>query len=191
MIGDLSRRSLMAAAGLLLVVVGLLAASTAWRPAAPVVAAPNAFYGPVHGGCYLATEVSCAVHIDGWQPIVVNPGRRLVGFRLDLQNVVTGKMSMLYDFRTDVSNPPGDYVPSVVRGDYAAACGETYAVMLSVRDSGDQDYGLTGMTNAFACPAAPTPTPTATPEPTATAQPTATTPFVPARYIFAPVVFGE
>lgn len=191
MIGDHSRRGVAAAAALLLVVVGLLAASTAWRPAAPAVAAPNAFYGPVQGGCYLATEVSCAVHIDGWQPIVVNPGRRLVGFRLGLQNVVTGKTTILYDFRTDLSNPPSDYVPSLVRGDYAAACGETYAVILSVRDSGDQDYGQTGMTNAFACPDAPTPTPTATPQPTATAQPTATVPFIPAWYVFAPVVFGE
>ncbi len=164
--------SRIAVVALLLGALLLLAASTAWRPSAPAAAAPNAFYGPVQGGCYLATERSCAIHIDGLQPIVVDPGTKLFGFRLSAQRTDTQAITLLYDFRTDVSNPPGDYVPSVVRGDFAAECGRSYQLLLEIRDSDDATFQLKGSTSAFVCPTAPTPTPTITPTPTTTPPPT-------------------
>lgn len=182
-----------------LVAVGLFAISGLWwtrvPPAPGVLAAPNAFSGPVNGGCYLETPVECRIHIDGWQPIVTDQGQRLVGFQLSAQRLGHAGITLLHDFRTDVSNPPaGAYYPSQVRQDYAAACGTTYVLMLSVKDTSDLSFEQVGQTTTFTCPmgamstATPTPTATMTPMVTATAS---STPSAPDWQAFLPAVLTE
>lgn len=161
-------------------VMAILAAVFAWgRPARPspavVLAAPNAFSGPVQGGCYLDTPVQCRIHIDSFQPVVTDQGTKLVGVQLAALREESAAFVTLYDFRTDVSNPPsGSYTLSRVRQDYAADCGVTYVLALLVRDTGDLNFEQVGQTNAFTCPAAATPTATPSPTATATPSPTAT-----------------
>lgn len=167
------------AAGLALVACGFITAlllPVGRRPAAPVVlAAPNAFSGPVNGGCYLRTPVECAIHVDSWQPVVVDPGVAIDVIHLGARRDGTGGFANLYDLRTDVSNPPrGSYKPSLVRRDFAAACGVSYELRVRVSVAGDNALVETGRTNRFTCPAGATPTPTATATATATRTPTAT-----------------
>jgi hypothetical protein len=156
----------------------LLAARPAKKAAVPVVsAAPNVFSGPVNGGCYLDTVTTCQIHIDNWQPILTDAGAVLNGFRLVGVQDGSASGAVLYDFRTDVSNPPsGSYLPSLVKKDFSAQCGTTYHLSLLAKDSGDLDFEEVGRTAQFQCPAAPTPTPspTSTPSPTPTPSPTAT-----------------
>ena len=152
---------------MVLILLVACSAQTAVVPRA--VAAPNVFSGPVNGGCYLDTTTTCRIHVDRWQPIVTDPGQKLLAFRLLAVpgDVATG--STLYDFRTDVSNPPtGSYLPSLVKKDFAAQCGATYSLSLRAKDSADLDFEEIGRTNEFRCPTAAvaTPTPTPTLEPT-------------------------
>lgn len=173
-----------AAAGLALLALGFAVAWATGRPRATggpgatggqVLAAPNAFAGPVNGGCYLRSPVECAIHVSAWEPVVVDPGLRIDGLRLGARRGGSGVFGDLYDFRTDVSNPPtGSYRPGAVRRDFAAACGASYELRVMVSVLGDDAYVETGRTNAFTCPAAATPTPTQTPTATATATVTAT-----------------
>jgi hypothetical protein len=85
-------------------------------------------------------------------PFTVNivPGRRLVALRLQ----ANGKT--IYDFRTDVSNPPpssgSTYSPSVVMQDFAAVCGETYTVNILGQDSGDPSFLNMGQFEEVVCP---------------------------------------
>lgn len=118
-------------------------------PAAVVLAAPNVFSGPVEGGCYQATRTTCSVHIDSWQPIAIGGGQRLRAVQLQANGLV------VYDFRTDVSNPPAgsSYRPSAVRQDFAARCGQSYVLTLLAQDTGDAGLVVVGQTNAFTCPA--------------------------------------
>lgn len=154
----------------------VLAACSADRSSVPVaMAAPNVFSGPVNGGCYLDTITTCRLHIDRWQPIGIDANQKLEGFRLAALPGESATGSILYDFRTDVSNPPGgSYLPSLVKQDFVAACGTTYRLVLLAKDSGDASYEEVGRTEAFSCPAAATPTPTATPTATSTAGPSPT-----------------
>jgi len=123
-----------------------------------VLAAGNVFSGPVNGGCYAQTGSVCRIHVDRWAPITFASGERLLGFRL----LASGKT--LYDFRTDVSNPPSSpYLPSLVRRDFAAQCGVEYTLTLLVEDTGSGGLVTTGGTNAFSCPLLETPTPTLAP----------------------------
>ena len=169
------------AAGLVLVALGFLMALVlpfgrrTETPAA--LAAPNVFSGPVNGGCYLRTVTECAIHIDKWQPLTVDPGVAIDGFRVGAKRAGGNKFNNLYDFRTDVSNPPRtSYLPSLVRRDFAAACGEAYVLRVLVSVENDNSFVETGQTNSFTCPeaATPTPTQTATATPTTTSTPTVT-----------------
>jgi hypothetical protein len=128
-------------AGVALVALGFLTALLVpggGDTAAPVaLAAPNVFTGPVNGGCYLRAPTECAIHVDSWQPITVDPGLRIDAFRLGAARA-GGGFKNLYDFRMDVSNPPGNtYRPSLPRRDFAAACGITYQARLMVSVVGD------------------------------------------------------
>ncbi len=174
-------RSALGLLGLMLLLLPACANGGAGVPSA--MAAPNVFSGPVNGGCYLESITSCRIHIDAWQPIVTDTGTKLIGFQLLAfqEGALSGQP--IYDFRTDVSNPPlGSYVPSLVKKDFAAQCGVTYHLALQAKDSGDPAFEEVGQTTSFQCPAAATPTasptPTATPEvtPNATSEvtPTAT-----------------
>lgn len=136
----------------------LLSACAAPGPAVPaVLAAPNAFSGPVSGGCYLTTLTTCRIQVDQWQPIDTDPGQKLLGFQLWALPAGAPLGSPLYDFRSDISNPPlGSYLPSSVRQGFAAQCGAAYQVSLRAKDSGDLDFEEVGRTNTFHCPAART-----------------------------------
>jgi hypothetical protein len=170
------RRLLMLSLLAMLPVLLVLASCSANAPSGAVVmAAPNVFSGPVNGGCYLDTITTCRLHIDNWQPIAVDPNTSLDGFRLIAQRH-GGRAMILYDFRTDVSNPPaGTYLPSLVKKDFLAECGLTYQLILTVKDSGDTGYEETGRTDAFTCPVAATPTPSPTPSATPVNMPVAGT----------------
>ena len=134
-----------------------------------VIAAPNVFTGPVNGGCYAQTPSQCRIHVDNWQPIPVSPGQKLLGFQLRANG------QPLYNFRTDVSNPPAsNYQTSLVAQDYAIQCGSTYSLTLLVEDTGSGGLQLVGNTNDFTCPLLETPTTTPTPTNTPTATPTPT-----------------
>jgi hypothetical protein len=133
----------------LLALLGALVMLVAWQPPAPavVLAAPNVFSGPVNGGCYLATATTCRLHVDSWQPLAIAPGARLLAFQLQANG------QLLYDFHTDVSNPPaGSYLPSLVKKDFAARCGESYVLSVLAQDTGDVAPVAVGQTNTFTCP---------------------------------------
>jgi hypothetical protein len=175
----------------MLPVLMVLVACTANAPSGQVVlAAPHVFSGPVNGGCYLDTITTCRLHIDNWQPIVTDPNTSLVGFRLEAYRSGAPAGMILYDFRTDVSNPPGNsYLPSLAKKDFAAVCGTSYQLSLTAKDSGDLSFEEIGRTNAFSCPAAATPTPITMP--TATITPGATIPPSAGWKLLLPITFKE
>ncbi len=132
----------------------LLAAGLGWSRTAVmprVTAAPEApagFASPINGGCYIAAPDTCKIHIDPYV-ININDG---AGAKLELfQFYANGKL--IYDFRTDVSNPPGvDYAPSLVMQDFAAVCGRSYVVNMVAKDSSDANPLNYGQTTEFTCP---------------------------------------
>ena len=112
--------------------------------------APAGFASPINGGCYIAAPNECKLHVD---PFTINinegAGARLERFTLYANG------SPIYDFRTDVSNPPAaDYSPSLVMQDFAAECGVTYTMNLVAKDSSDANPLNYGQTTEFTCPAA-------------------------------------
>jgi hypothetical protein len=88
----------------------------------------------------------CKLHVDPFT-IQVATGQRLVAFQLRANGQV------LYDYRTDVSNPPlGNFAPSPVRLDFAATCGRTYTVNLLARDTSDTAFLNAGQAENIVCP---------------------------------------
>ena len=119
------------------------------RQASAAPESPAGFASPINGGCYIANANNCKIHID---PFVINindgGGARLQQFTL----YANGKP--IYDFRTDVSNPPGvDYSPSPVMLDFAAECGKKYVVNMIAKDTSDANPLNYGQTTEFTCPA--------------------------------------
>jgi hypothetical protein len=149
-----------------LITLALSACSPSETAVPSALAAPNIFSGPVNGGCYLDTEAICRLHIDNWQPITADPGQKLVGFQLLAVPDGSASGALLYDFRSDVSNPPGgSYLPSLVK------------------HTADLDFEEVGRTNMFQCPeeaVTPTATASVTPETTPSVTPTNTPPGTPA-----------
>lgn len=146
------------AAGLLLLSLGFLTAffyPARREPTVPVaLAAPHAFAGPVNGGCYQWTNQFCSLRVDSWGPLVVDPNVVIDGFRLEAEREGVPGFTVLYDFATDVSNPPRTtYHPSPVRRDFGAHCDFTYTLRVLVSVEGDDGYVETGRTNRFTCPA--------------------------------------
>lgn len=130
---------------LLLVLVGL--SVFAWLPrGSNVTAASRVFASPIHGGCYITATNQCKIHVEPFT-IQVNSGASLKFFQV----LANGKL--LYDFKPDASNPPiGDFTPSQVALDFAAACGQTYKLTLVGRDSVDTNPYTLGQTDQFICP---------------------------------------
>jgi hypothetical protein len=130
----------------LLLTLGL----AAWGAARPpqFVNAPQVFASPINGGCYIAAPNDCRLHVD---PFSVNiaPGQHLEALQLQANGMT------IYDFRTDVSNPPSatTYTPSLVALDFAAVCGQTYVLNILGKDSGDANFLNMGQTTSFTCPA--------------------------------------
>ncbi|MCU0521824.1 MAG: hypothetical protein MUF84_14175 [Anaerolineae bacterium] len=114
--------------------------------AAPASAATAATASALNAGCYLATPTVCKLQVD---PFAVQTffGARLEGIRLQANG------QTIYDFRTDVSNPPsGSYSPSRVKLGFAATCGRAYVVSLQVDDSSQPDFTTVAQTTLFTCP---------------------------------------
>lgn len=135
----------------LALLVGLIALAglLRWSEARQALAEPQVYASPINGGCYIAAPNVCKIHID---PFTINindgAGARLVLFQLRANG------NVIYDFRTDVSNPPGvDYSPSLVMQDFAAECGQEYVVNMVARDTLDTNVLNTGQMAAFTCPA--------------------------------------
>lgn len=137
-----------------LVVVAAIAGGMRWSAARQALAEPLGYASPINAGCYIAAPNVCKIHIDPFTINIANElGAKLVLFTL-YANPEGGLAGPIYDFRTDVSNPPGvDYAPSPVMQDFAARCGETYYLNLIAQDTVDV-YPLNyGQTAAFTCPA--------------------------------------
>jgi hypothetical protein len=118
----------------------------------PEAAAPKVFASPINGGCYLAAPDECRIHAD---PVTINvaAGEHLTLMQLRVNNQI------IYDFRTDASNPPpGDYSPVLDGLDFAVACGTTYYLSLVIQDSGDPSPVNGGSTTTFTCPSGVPPT---------------------------------
>lgn len=117
--------------------------------------AVNIYASPVQAGCYLAQHDLCKIHVD---PFTINltSGKKLVYFQLVTIRMGTGEQRVIYDFRTDQSNPVpflgSTYTPSKVAKDFAASCGQTYTLSLQGRDTGDATGYNLGMTTQFTCP---------------------------------------
>lgn len=120
--------------------------------AAAIAASPDVagavFASPLNAGCYIIAPNQCRIHIE---PVTVNvaAGQKLVGVKLQLDG------NTIYDFGTDVSNPPPSsgttYTLSPVALDFGAVCGRTYTVSVRGQDSGDAQFLTMGLTS-FTCP---------------------------------------
>jgi hypothetical protein len=129
---------------LLLGALGLGPVSSQAR--APSPAEPGVFSSPLHAACVRVEPSTCKLHVDPFI-IPIAPGQQLLAFQLRANG------SLLYDYRTDVSNPPsGSFSPSLVRLDFAATCGVTYTVNLLARDTADAALLNAGQAEGIACP---------------------------------------
>jgi hypothetical protein len=113
------------------------------------------FASPVQAGCYIAAANDCRIHVD---PFTVNiaSATKLAHVRLVAINTGTGIQTVVYDWRSDQSNPVPSigttYSPSIPNLDIGVGCGKTFELSLQGRDTGDaNDFNL-GLTNAFTCP---------------------------------------
>ena len=109
--------------------------------------APEIKISAVHGGCYIAGPNQCKIHVEPFK-LSTNTSKTLVAFQ------VLANRSVIYDFRTDLSNPPatGDFMPSLVTQDFAATCGKPYTLNLYGRDSGDSQIYNLAQSGVFTCP---------------------------------------
>ncbi len=147
----MNRRILLAVALVALgALVGAASRFALLRQATAAPDTPAGFASPISGGCYIAAANSCKIHIDPFT-ININDG---AGARLE-QFTLFANGTPIYDWRPDVGNPPAaDYSPSLVALDFAAECGQTYAVNLIAKDSSDAAPLNYGQTAQFTCPAA-------------------------------------
>jgi len=117
-------------------------------PAARVAAAPTVLTGSLEGGCYLITPTTCKINVEPFD-ISIAPGETLLSFHLSANDQI------IYDFGASTANSvTGNYSPSSVALDFAAACGKTYSLELQALDTGDLDFVTIGQTDSFTCPKA-------------------------------------
>jgi hypothetical protein len=136
----------------IVVLVAAVLALVAWPgPAARASekADPQVFASPVNGGCYITAPNQCRLHIEPYT-INVGSGQRLEAVKLQANGVT------IYDFRTDVSNPPpssgSTYTLSNVALDFAATCGTTYVLNVLGKNLADPNFLNMGQTASFTCP---------------------------------------
>lgn len=123
---------------------------------ASALAEPNIYASPLHGGCYQVRPDRCKIHLEPFT-IDMAPGTSLVRFQVTAINAASGKQTIIYDFRPDLSNPPtaflsAAYTPTSVAKDFAAVCSNSYIVSLQGQDSGDGTMFNLGQTAQFTCP---------------------------------------
>jgi len=120
-----------------------------------VTAEPEIYASPIQGGCYIADVNECRLHVD---PFTINltTGAKLVFFKLMTIESGTGLQTVIYDFRTDQSNPvpPSGttYTPSLVSQDFAATCGHKYEISLQGQDTSNPATYNLRLTREFTCP---------------------------------------
>jgi hypothetical protein len=140
---------------LLAVLGGILILVGGLRQPATASAAPSIYASPIEAGCYLAKHDLCKIHVDPFT-IDIASGQKLVQFSLVTLQSGTGILTTIYDFRTDLSNPPpylgSTYSPSLVAKDFGATCGQTYTLVLEGQDTGDSGLLTLGNTTPFTCP---------------------------------------
>jgi len=102
--------------------------------------------GTLNASCYRAAATVCKLRVE---PFMVGT---FFGTRLEaLQLQANGQP--IWDFRTDVSNPPaGAYGPSPVALDFGAVCGHAYGIALFADDTGQEGLSLVAQTGLVACP---------------------------------------
>ena len=111
-----------------------------------VSAAPELVNGVINASCYQAAPTTCKIRVDPFQ-IQISGGEALEAFWLEANGIT------VYDFSTDLSNPPtGVFAPSQVKQDFAAVCGQEYVVSLLVDDTSQTDFLNIGQTDKFTCP---------------------------------------
>jgi hypothetical protein len=120
-----------------------------------VTAETEIFASPVQAGCYIAAPNDCRFHADPFT-INITSGSKLVFFQLIAFDTGSGTQKVIYDFRTDQSNPAPSlgttYTPSLVAQDFAATCGHKYEINLQGRDSLDSSAFSLGLTREITCP---------------------------------------
>ena len=125
--------------------------------APPASAAPTTFASSLQAGCYLARRDRCKIHVDPFS-INVASGTKLVRFQLVTTRSRDSVQTVIYDFRTDQSNPVPftglSYTPSLVAKDFGVSGGESYPVSLQGMDSGDTSLYNLGVSGVFNCPVA-------------------------------------
>jgi hypothetical protein len=89
---------------------------------------------------------SCRVRVDPFS-ISIGPGQRLEQIEIQVNG------STVYDFRTDVSNPPaGSYAPKLPSAGFAARCKAGYVATVRAKDTGDAALQTIGESAPFVCP---------------------------------------
>jgi hypothetical protein len=115
----------------------------------------NIYASPVQGGCYIANRNDCRIHLDPFT-INITTASKLVLFKLVAFEMPGGAQTVIYDFRTDQSNPAPSsgttYTPSLVAQDFAATCGHSYEISLQGQDSSNPSVFNLGLTSVFTCP---------------------------------------
>lgn len=132
----------------------LLLQANAGQPT-PVKGEVAVYATPIQAGCYLAQHDVCRIRVE---PFTINfaAGRKLLYFDLYATRVSGGTPKVIWDFRTDQSNPAPlsgtAYTPSKVARDLAVSCGAIYTLNLIGRDSGDSGGLNLGQTQPITCP---------------------------------------
>ena len=137
------------------VLLALAAAYFFFTRSKQALADTNIYASPIQAGCYIAAANDCRLHVD---PFTINiaTSSKLVLFKLVAIEMPGGAQTMIYDFRTDQSNPAPStgtlYTPSLVAQDFAASCGHSYEISLQGQDSSNPSIFNLGLTSVFTCP---------------------------------------
>ncbi len=145
----MARRAVLYIGLLLLLPALLVAAAFGWNftpRSSTASAATLVGAATLNVSCYRVTPSTCKLQVDPFT-LSVDPDYRLEAFRLQANGTT------VYDFRTDVSNPPtGLYTPSAVKLDFTASCGSTYVLSLLADDTSQPDFLNLGETGVITCP---------------------------------------
>lgn len=134
----------MSRAGLCACAASAALATAALAPGAAVAAAAG---GPIQAACF-ATRGGCRIQVAPFQ-IDIAPGQHLERYEVRVGGV------RVYDFRTDVSNPPSfSYWATMPERGFAARCARSYVVSAAAQDSGDRALQALGATAEIECPVA-------------------------------------
>ena len=133
-----------------------LVAGVAMAPRQQEVPVPKTvFASPVNAGCYIAAPSDCRIHVEPFT-IELSAGSKVEQFQLIAIRSAGGIQTQIYDFRPDQSNPvpygSTSYTPSLVAQDFAATCGQTYAISLQGKANDDANLYNLGLTGYFTCP---------------------------------------